>query len=595
MNQEEKQQVLGYIEKFSGVFNSMMMEVTKRLAEQGAEPNKNPFQYDGYDGNEQASSVKVDPKKFVKQQMDFLEKQQRLWESASKAFMGEPVEPVITAGDGDKRFDDGDWHGNPGFSYIKQAYLLNAEYMHQLVDVLEFEDKKVAGQVKFYTRQFINSVAPTNYVLTNPEVCRELLSTQGENLAKGIDNFMRDLENSPAEAFKITQVDSSAFALGENLANTPGKVVFENELIQLIQYTPTSAKVKQVPLLIVPPFINKYYILDLDEKKSMVRWMVEQGYTVFIISWVNPDESLSTLSFDGYVSKGVVASLDAVENITKSSSINAAGYCVGGTLLGVSQAYLSAIGDKRIKSLTLFTTLFDFSEPGEVGNYISHHIVPLVEQSIGKKGYFDGRILALSFSLLRENNMFWSYFIDNYLKGKDPTPFDILYWNSDSTNIPADAFLYYLKNMYLGNKLIEKGGITILGHKIDLDDIKVPCYCLAAQADHIVLWPSAYASARQLNTDVRFVMTESGHVAGVVNPAARGKYPHWVNEAMPGTHQEWLEGAHQVEGSWWNDWNSWLAERSGNEKVAVKKAGSKHYAIIEDAPGAYVKRRLSES
>ncbi|WP_086931042.1 PHA/PHB synthase family protein [Agarilytica rhodophyticola] len=591
MNQEEKHQVLDYIDKFSTVFNSMMQEVTKRIVNQQNATDLDRYLNTDFDPQELASKVQVNPKKFVEQQLAFMEKQQQLWQNASKAFMGEEFAPVISEPKGDKRFGDDDWQGNPGFNYLKQAYLLNAEYMHQLVDVLEFEDKKVEQQVRFYTRQFINSLSPSNYVLTNPEVCREILTTQGENLAKGIDNFMHDLERSPNEAFKITQVAEDAFQLGEQLAYTPGDVVFENHLIQLIQYKATTSKVFEVPLLIVPPFINKYYILDLDEKKSLVKWLVDQGYTVFMISWVNPDDSYRSLPFDDYINKGVIAALDAVQDISKSKTVNATGYCVGGTVLAMTQAYLAAKNDKRIHSLTFFTTLLDFSEPGEVGNYISEHTLPMLEQTIESKGYFDGRILALSFSMLRENNLFWSFFIENYLKGKDPTPFDILYWNSDSTNVPAEAFLFYLKNMYMENRLVEAGGITINDTPIDLSKIDTSCYCLAAQADHIVLWQSAFQGAKKLPEDTRFVMTESGHVAGVINPIDKGKYPHWINDSLPETPEEWLEKATRVKGSWWGDWHAWLSARSGDKRKA-RSIGNRKYSALEDAPGQYVKRRL---
>lgn len=592
MNQEEKHQILDHIDKFSGVFNDMMQEVTKRIMNNQLNTELTPGSYAELSPPDMSALVKVDPQKLIDQQISFLKKQQQLWQNASKAFMGEGFDPVIQQAKGDKRFDDGDWQGNPAFNYIKQAYLLNAEYMSQILDVMEFDDKSVEEQVRFCTRQFINSVAPSNYVLTNPEVCREILSTQGDNLARGIDNFMRDLERSPNEAFKITQVSDKAFELGKDLANTPGKIIFENELIQLIHYIPTTKTAFEVPLLIVPPFINKYYILDLNEKKSMVRWLLTQGFSVFMISWVNPDESFRKFPFDDYINLGVVAALDVVEKISGSGKINTVGYCVGGTIVGITQAYLAAKGDERIQSLSLFTTLFDFSEPGEVGAYFSKQLIPLVEQSVQTKGYLDGRILGLSFSLLRENNLFWSFFIEHYLKGKDPMPFDILYWNSDSTNVPAQAFLFYLKQMYLENRLIEANQIHINGSPIDLSGVTVPSYCLAAQTDHIVLWQAAFKSAKALGGKVRFVLTESGHVAGVVNPADKGKYAHWVNDELPPTASEWLAAAQQVPGSWWKDWLAWLSQRSGAQNDALNVGAHKAFPVLEDAPGSYVKRRL---
>lgn len=593
MNAQEKQQILDYVEKFSGVFNDMMGEVSKRIITNQSGTDLTAFGKTPVP-HELASSVKIDPQRFIQQQLAFLQKQKQLWENASQVFLGADFEPVIDADKRDKRFSDEDWTGNPAFNYLKQSYLLNAEYINQMVDALEFEDKSIEEQVKFFTRQFINSMAPSNYVLTNPEVCREILSSEGQNLAKGIDNFMRDLKHSPNEAFKITQVKPEAFKLGKDLAATPGKVVFENDLIQLIQYTPTTETVYQTPLLIVPPFINKFYILDMDKEKSMVAWLVDQGYTVFIISWVNPGEEFRDLPFDDYINKGVVAALDAVEGISGQKSVNAVGYCVGGTVLGITQAYLSKLNDSRIKSLTFFTTLFDFSEPGEVGTYLTNQLIPIVEQSVNTKGYLDGRILGLSFSLLRENNLFWSFFIEHYLKGKDPMPFDILYWNSDSTNLPAEAFLFYLREMYLENKLCCSGAVTINTTPIDLKGITVPSYCLAAQADHIVLWQAAYKSAQQLGGDVRFVLTESGHVAGVINPESKGKYPHWVGEGMPEDPAAWLASATQKPGSWWRDWHDWLAPKSGKRVKARKVGGKKAFPAIEDAPGRYVLKRLDD-
>lgn len=588
MSYEKQLEVMQYLEKFSGVFNDMMSEVVQRIMRSQFDTEIMPSaQQEAPDLRETIPSVRIDPQQFVQQQLEFLNKQQLLWQNAARSMLGQTVEPIVSEEKDDKRFADGDWQGNPVFSYIKQAYLLNAEYMHKLVDALQFDDKKVEEQVRFYTRQFINSMAPSNYIFTNPEVFREILESEGKNLAKGIDNFIRDLENSPNEAFKITQVKLDAFTLGKDLAYTPGEVVYQNRLIQLIQYAPSTTEVYKLPLLIIPPFINKYYILDLDAKKSLVRWLVAQGFTVFMISWINPGDSLGDLTFDDYLEEGVKAGLDEVQNITDQSKINVTGYCVGGTLLGMAQSWLLNKNDKRINSLSFLTTLFDFSEPGEVGNYISEQMYPLIEQTVKAKGYFDGRILGLSFSLLRENNLFWSFFIENYLKGKDPTPFDILYWNSDSTNIPGEAYLFYLRNMYLENRLKVPQGVTAGGVALDLSKIKTPSYFLAAMADHIVLWPAAYRSAMCLGGKKRFVLTESGHVAGVVNPVDKGKYPHWVNDTLPESHSQWLAGARQAKGSWWSDWRDWLIPLSGEliKPPAMGKA-------IEKAPGSYVKIRL---
>lgn len=595
MTQQDSAQILQYLNDCGAQFNAMMQEVVKRLLSHQIPTAMNPFLPPQSVAQAMSGAVKLDPRTFLQQQIQFLEKQQRLWHSATRAFMGEMQEPLVREPAGDKRFSDPDWQGNPAFNYVKQAYLLNAEFMQQMVDALQFDDQKIGEQVRFYTRQLINSMAPTNYVLTNPEVCREILTTEGECLARGIDRFIRDLENSPAEAFKITQVDLNAFRLGKDLACTPGSVIFRNHLIELLHYSPATSEVYSTPLLIVPPFINKFYILDLDARKSLVRWLVAQGFDVYMISWVNPDESYSEIDFSDYMFDGIIAALDVVEAVSGSENINAAGYCVGGTLLGITQSYLKARGDHRIASLTLLTTLFDFSEPGEVGNYMNAQMLPMIEQSVKAKGYLDGRILALSFSLLRENNLFWSFFVENYLKGKDPVPFDILYWNSDSTNLPAAAYLSYLNDMYIGNRLRNPGGVRVGDVALDLSSIEVPAYCLAAQADHIVLWQAAYRSAALLPGEVRFVLTESGHVAGVVNPAERGKYGHWVSQQpLPENPEEWLSQATLVGGSWWLDWREWLVPKSGTKRPA-RPVGSIDYPPLADAPGRYVQVRLERA
>ncbi len=590
MESNEQKELMQHLDRLAGAFNAATGDLLQRLLS-GQKIEVNPLLDTDKFASLMAHGAKVDPGTLLHRQMQFMEKQLSLWQSTMKGMMGGDAESVIEEKKGDKRFGSAEWRENPFFNYVKQAYLLNAEFMQGVVDEIEYQDEKTAEQVKFYTRQYINSLSPSNYILTNPEVCKEILETNGDSLARGLDNFIKDLESSPLEGLKISQVDMDAFTLGSDLAYTPGKVIYENELMQLIHYTPSTEQVYEVPLLLVPPFINKYYILDLDEKKSWVRWLVAQGFSVFLVSWVNPDEKLADKRFDDYAVEGVVAALDVVEKVSGQNKVNAVGYCVGGTLLGATQACLLARGDQRIKSLTLLTTLFDFSEPGEVGNYISEQSLPVIRQYTESKGYFDGRLLALSFSLLRENNLFWCYFIDNYLKGKDAIPFDILYWNGDSTNIPKDAYLYYLENMYVNNRLIESEGISVDGVPIDLGRIDTPTYCLATIADHIVLWPAAYRSARALGGDVRFVLAGSGHVAGVVNPVEGGKYPHWVNEQLPETAELWQRSAEQRQGSWWSDWLNWVQRHSG-AKVAAPAAGSKQFPALEDAPGRYVKVRL---
>ncbi|MGB0833677.1 MAG: PHA/PHB synthase family protein [Psychrobium sp.] len=590
MKQTTDVNVLEYIEQFSEVFNQKFQQVLNKTMH-GSE-QLGTGDYDANQFNEWLNSANVDSAKLINNQMAFMEQQIQLWQSATKSMLGESAEPVVAEEKGDQRFVDEQWSSNPVYSYIKQAYLLNSQLLNNTLESMQFADPKVAEQVAFYTRQYINAVSPTNSILTNPEVCREIVETKGDNLTRGLDNFMEDLQRSPIDAFSVTQTDADAFTLGKDLATTPGKVVYENEFIQLIQYNATTDKVHKQPILITPPFINKYYILDLNERKSLVRWLVAQGYTVFIISWINPDASYRDKDFGDYMKRGPIAALDVVEKITKTNKVNMVGWCVGGTLLTTAVAYLRAKGDERVNSLTLFTTLLDFSEPGEVGVYLSDNNMPAIEQAAEEKGYFDGRILGLGFSMLRENNLFWSYFVNNYLKGKDPAPFDLLYWNSDPTNFPAAAFKQYLSSTYVSNRLKEAGGVTIDGVAIDLAKIDVPCYFLSTIADHIVPWQGSYKGTQLVSGDTTFVLAGSGHLAGVINPADGGKYPHWTSEELKEDAQQWFAGATKHDGSWWPHWQQWLSDKSSSQVKARTVGRSKAFPAIEDAPGRYVRVRL---
>lgn len=594
MNQDDQNKIRNYLEIYADAFNGLIKQV---LVSQGSDGQTRMPPMMPFVSERLIKSVRdyknVNMESLLQNQVSIMQQHMELWQNTNRAMLGmETAEPTISEEKGDKRFADSEWQHNPVFSYIKQAYLLNSRMLTNIVDNIEFEDEKQAKKARFYTRQYINSTAPTNLALTNPEVCREILETKGENLAHGIENFIRDMQQSPIEALKITQSDPDAFTLGENLAITPGKVVFQNELMQLLQYTATTKEVYTNPLLLVPPFINKYYVMDLDEKKSLTRWLVEQGFTVFMVSWVNPDASMAETSFADYIQKGIATAVDVIQTITGADEINAAGYCVGGTALSIAQAMLRAQGDTRLCSCSFFTTLTDFEDPGELGAYLTEEMVPILEQNSRIKGIFDGRILALSFNLLRENNLFWSYFINNYLKGRDPVAFDILYWNSDSTNIPAETFSFYVKNMYMENKLMEVGGIQIGDVPIDLAKIDTPSYFLSTVADHIVPWQAAYRSSRLVSGPVRFVLGASGHVAGVINPADEGKYPHWVNTELGDNAEAWQAGATEVAGSWWNDWQKWLQDFSGSKIKARKPGAHKHYPALEDAPGQYVKVRI---
>lgn len=592
MDQQSKDQILVFLNQYAEVFNASLREIL--LKDKPLDDFSQHFisMFDPDKVGELFSmAMQFDPSELMHTHRQFMQKQAELWQQTTKVMLGESQAEVITESKGDNRFKDQDWQNNPVYHYLKQAYLLNSEMLQNMVSELQFSDPKAEEQMKFYVRQYINSVSPTNHILTNPEVCREIVETNGQNLIKGAQNFLKDLQQSPVDAFRITQTDPNAFTLGENLATTPGKVIFQNDLMQLLQYTPTTEQVFKVPLLITPPFINKYYILDLDKQKSLVRWLVAQGHSVFVVSWVNPESDKSNVDFTDYMEQGTIAALKVVKKISKSRKVNTVGWCVGGTLLSISNAYLAAKKDYSVNSMTLLTTLLDFSQPGELSHYLSDDMLPLIEKQVDQKGVLDGRVLALGFSMLRENNLFWSFFINNYLKGKDPAPFDILYWNSDPTNLPAAFFKQYIHETYRSDNL-KKGNLTINGVTIDLSRIKVPSYFLATLADHIVLWQGAYSGTQLVSGSKRFVLAGSGHLAGVINPPEKGKYPHWTNDNLEGSAESWFENADKHEGSWWPDWQNWLAPISGAQIPAMELGQHKDFPVIEDAPGSYVKVRI---
>lgn len=588
--QENNERVMEIIDQSIEMFNGMIQKVLEGKVLEDDISSHMLFQPERFT-KLLTSEVEVDPAKLLEDQMQFMQQQAQLWQNATKAMMGESSQTIVSENKGDGRFRDKDWQDNPVFNYLKQAYLLNSEMLNNFVNSLKFKDPKAKEQIQFYTRQYLNTVAPTNYLLTNPEVCREIVESDGENLVSGMKNFMNDFKQSPLEGIRVAQSYPGAFVLGENIATTEGKVVFQNELIQLIHYQPTTEQVYETPLLVLPPFVNKYYILDLDEKKSMIRWLVNQGFNLFVVSWVNPTAQLENKNFTSYIQEGSVAALEVVKKITNRKKVNMAGWCVGGTLLASTACYLAAKGDKSIKSLTFLTTLMDFSQPGEMGLYLSDHLYPMVEQNAAQKGVLDGRILALGFSMLRENNLFWSFFINNYLKGKDPAPFDLLHWNSDSTNLTSSCFKQYMDNTYLSNNLIN-GEFEIDGIKLNLSNIDVPCYFLSTLADHIVLWQSSYQGVKQVSGDSRFVLSGSGHLAGVINPVDGGKYPHWINDELPDTPESWFEGASKNEGSWWTDWDKWLQPLSGKKTDPMIPGQHKDFPILESAPGSYVKVKI---
>ena len=505
--------------------------------------------------------------------------------------MGKDSETVVDPVKGDLRFTHPDWSDNTWFNFVKQMYLVTGQAWLDSIHNIPGLDDTARYRAEFFVRQLVNAMSPSNYILTNPELLDITVKSRGKNLLRGLERFVRDLEKS-ADALKISMTDEQAFELGVNIATTPGKVVYRSELFELIQYTPTTDKVAERPLVIIPPFVNKYYILDLSAKNSFVRWAVEQGNTVFMVSWLNPSEEHRNIGFDRYVTEGVVKALEAVEEQTGVREVNAVGYCIGGSLLMTSLAYMTARRIKsRVKSATLFTTLTDFSDPGDIGVFIDDQTVKAIEDQNNSRGYFDGRVMAVSFSILRENSLYWNYFIQNYLKGESPVPFDLLYWNSDSTNITAACHNDMLRKFYIENQLVKPGAYSVNGTKIDLSKIKVPLYFISTHQDHIAKWKVTYEGAKICKENSTFVLGESGHIAGIVNPPVKQKYSYWTNESIDDSADSWLEGAEHHKGSWWTHWDQWL-ESSKGKKVDARDPEKGTFKVECDAPGTYVKRTL---
>jgi len=540
---------------------------------------------------EMGAQMMSDPAKLAEAQAELWQGYARLWETTAKRMAGEDVEPVAVPAADDKRFKDGAWTEQALFDVIKQSYLLTSQWVQSTVRDVEGLEPATAEKVDFYTRQMVDALSPSNFVATNPKVLKETMDSGGENLVRGLDHLLGDLEKGRGK-LRISMADADAFTLGENVATTPGKVVYENELMQLLQFEPSTDKVFKQPLLIVPPWINKYYILDLQPKNSFIKWAVDQGHTVFIISWVNPDETLAHKRFDDYLLEGPLAAMDAIEKATGEKTLNLIGYCIGGTLSACTLAYLAAKGDKRVKSATFFTTMVDFEDAGELSVFIDEEQLDLLDKHMNEKGYLDGAHMSQVFNMMRDNDLIWSFVINNYLMGREPLAFDLLYWNADSTRMPAMMHAMYLRKMYLENKLVEPGGIVLNGVPIDLSRIETPAYVISTKDDHIAPWKSTYAATGLYSGPVRFVLSASGHIAGVVNPPAAGKYCYWTNTKTPKDPEAWLTAAKQHEGSWWTDWQTWI-KKHADDTVAKRVPGDGRLKVIEDAPGRYVKVRAS--
>jgi polyhydroxyalkanoate synthase len=542
---------------------------------------------------ELAAKMLSNPYRLAEAQFNLFWEYSALWQSSLMKLVGQPTPPVAQPAKSDKRFRHEDWEEHFLFDYVKQSYLITARWLHSAVANVEGLDEHTRKKVDFFTRQYIDAMAPSNFALTNPEVFRETITSGGQNLVKGLNNLLDDIERGNGQ-LKISMTDSKAFDLGVNIATTPGHVVFQNDLMQLIQYEPTTKQVAKKPLLIMPPWINKYYILDLREKNSLVKWCVEQGLTVFVISWVNPDERHAAKDLEDYMLEGPLAALDAIEKATGEKSVNVLGYCLGGTLLAATLAYLATRKDKRIASASFMTSLIDFDGAGELEVFIDEDQVASLERKMSERGYLEGSEMANTFNMLRSNDLIWSFVINNYLMGRDPFPFDLLHWNQDSTRMPAKMHSFYLRNMYMGNKLREPGGITLAGTPIDVSQVTLPAYFVSAIEDHIAPWKTTYAGMQLLGGKSRFVLSGSGHIAGMINPPAAKKYGYWTNEKRPKTAEAWLEGAKQHDGSWWTDWYEWLRPSLGPEVAARevgKGSGKGRLRPLEPAPGSYARQR----
>jgi polyhydroxyalkanoate synthase len=540
---------------------------------------------------EMTTRMMADPTKLFQAQMSLWQDYLNLWHTTTMKFLGEETQPIISAESGDRRFNDPAWQESVVFDYIKQSYLLSARWMQGVVKDVEGLDEKTARKVDFYTRQLVDAMSPSNFVYTNPEVLRKTMETGGENLIKGLENLLEDLERGHGQ-LKISMTDYDAFKVGENIAITPGKVIYQNDLMQLIQYEPTTKDVLKTPLVIIPPWINKYYILDLTPKNSFIKWAVEQGHSVFLISWVNPDESLGHKTFEDYMLEGPLDAITQVEKVTGEKQVNMIGYCLGGTLLACLLAYMQAKKDNRVKSATYFTTMVDFADSGELSVFIDEEQIVALEARMNEKGYLEGSAMATTFNMLRANDLIWSFVVNNYLLGKEPFPFDLLYWNSDATRMPAKMHSFYLRKMYQENLLVQKGGITIDGVPIDLTTIKTPSFLLSTAQDHIAPWKSTYVATQIYKGPVKFVLSGSGHIAGVINPPEKKKYGYWENDKNVADADAWLKAAKQHEGSWWPVWHKWVSDFSEGTVPALKIGGGK-LKPLEDAPGSYVKVRYS--
>jgi polyhydroxyalkanoate synthase len=536
-----------------------------------------------------AMKLAENPIQMIEAQADLWAQYSSLWQNTLQRMTGNEAEPVATPDAGDRRFKDAEWSNNIIFDYIKQSYLLTSRWLVDQTGHTEGLEPHLAKKVDFFTRQFVDAISPTNFVATNPTVLKETLETRGENLLKGLQNILSDMERGHGQ-LRISQTDMEAFSVGENIAVTPGQVVFQNELMQLIHYEPTTETQFETPLLIVPPWINKFYILDLRPENSFIKWATDQGHSVYVISWINPTEELRHKDFTSYMMDGPLAALEAIKTDIGVQKVNAIGYCLGGTLLSATLAYAAKKNMDSFASATFFTTLVDFEKAGELSVFVDEDQIQAIERKMRDKGFLDGAEMASTFNSLRSNDLIWSFVVSNYLMGKEPFPFDLLFWNSDSTRLPEAMHSFYLRNMYQKNLMREPGGISMGNVPINLGDIDVPTYFLATKEDHIAPWPGVYQGMKRFGGQSKFVLAASGHIAGVINPPTAEKYSYWTNEQKLDEQEDWLESSVEKPGSWWNDWQSWILSNTG-QKVPARIPGKGKLSSIEAAPGSYVKVR----
>lgn len=513
-----------------------------------------------------------------------------LTQSSIHKLYGFETGAVIGPEHGDRRFSHASWDDKLAFDHIKQFYLLASRFIYSTVSTNLKIDPDLAKKIGFYTRQWVDAMSPTNFVVTNPEVLEETVNTSGANLYRGLRALIDDFQRGNGKTLLTRMTDHSSFKIGENLATTAGKVIYQTEMFQLIQYAPTTDKVFEKPLLIVPPWINKFYILDLREENSLVKWAVDQGHTVFMISWVNPDGSFADKTFADYMTEGVIEALDAIKKETGSNDVNAIGYCIGGTLLAATSAWFAKKRRKPLASTTYFTTMIDYADSGDLGVFVDEEQLQRLEVEMERDGYLDGTTMAAVFNLLRANDLIWPFVINNYHMGRDPSAFDLLYWNSDSTRLPAANHIFYLRSCYIKNLLSKPDGMELAGELLDMGKVKTPSYFISTREDHITPWKSIYTGAQLFSGPVRFVLGGSGHIAGVINPPVKNKYSYFTNDHLADDPDVWLEGAKEHKGSWWPDWQNWIKSCAG-KKVAARTPGAK-LGVLEEAPGSYVKHRI---